>query len=92
MSLPNLDEITRRLAALDPDRKLKEPDPEPTAAEIQEHYHAMRAEHQSPARIAWVHARLAILCEQGEIGLYNYRRFFAGGREWSIEDGQETAE
>ncbi len=46
----------------------------------------MRAEVTTPAHIETVYARFQLDHERTEIGLLNYRRFFAGGREWSIDD------
>lgn len=69
------EEIRRRLDKL------------PTADEIKAHFYAMQAEARTPRNIAQVYARFYLEHEKAEIGLTNYRRFFAGGRNWSIDDG-----
>ena len=71
------EEICRRLASMDV----------MTAGEIKEHFYAMQAETLTPEYGEKVHARLSVeFIERTEIRLMNYRRFFAGGHNWSIED------
>ncbi len=74
------------MAQLDIDQTLPDVDSEPTAAELKEHFQAMRAEVTTPAHIETVYSRFQLDHERTEIGLLNYRRFFAGGREWSTDD------
>lgn len=80
------EEARERLAALDIDQKLPVPGPDLTLREHKEHFYAMQARLLSPAYKARVYDRISIWCEQTEIHLLNYRRFIAGGRNWSIDD------
>lgn len=48
-------DIRKRLAALDLDQLLPDPDPESIAAELKEHFQLMRAEVITPARIEKVY-------------------------------------